>query len=212
MARLGGIDTQFFDDNGDPLSGGKLSFFDTGTDTPKTTYSDEDLTTPNTNPVVLDAYGVPGDIFFTGTAKIVLTDADDVQLRVMDPVDACCATEGGGGGEATPYWTFDTTVRTTSFAATAGTFYFADVNAAAGDITITLPASPAVGDRVGYANRAYHATRAVIIDGGSNIVIAGDYYGTSIEPEIIYGYFGFSFIYNGTNWLAYDSLNVVIIV
>ena len=38
---------QFFDDNGDPLSGGKVETYISGTSTPKATYSDEALTTPN---------------------------------------------------------------------------------------------------------------------------------------------------------------------
>ena len=86
MARYLNIDSQFFDNEGDPLSGGKLYFYDTGTTDAKTTYSDAAMSVANTNPVVLDAYGVPGDIFFAGTAKVVLKDADDVQLRSMDPV------------------------------------------------------------------------------------------------------------------------------
>lgn len=86
MARYLNIDSQFFDNEGDPLSGGKLYFYDTGTTDAKTTYSDVAMSVANTNPVVLDAYGVPGDIFFAGTAKVVLKDADDVQLRSMDPV------------------------------------------------------------------------------------------------------------------------------
>lgn len=88
MARYLNIDSQFFDNNGDPLSGGKLYFYDTGTTDAKNTYSDSAETTPNANPVVLDAYGVPGDIWFTGTAKVVLKDANDVTLRTMDPVTA----------------------------------------------------------------------------------------------------------------------------
>lgn len=86
MSRFLSIDSQFFDLNGDPLSGGKLYFYDTGTTDAKTTYSDSAETTPNANPLVLDAAGVPGDIWFTGTAKVVLKDADDVLVRSMDPV------------------------------------------------------------------------------------------------------------------------------
>jgi len=209
MARLGGIDTQFFDGNGDPLSGGFLYFFESGTSTPKTTYSDEDLTTENANPVELDAYGVPGDIFFTGTARIVLTDADDVQQRVMDPVDACCAAEGGGG-EATPYWTFVLPEKTASFNAVAGSFYIIDTNAASGDVTMTLPATPASGDRVGYAVRWYNIARDVIIDGGSNGIFMGAWASgqTTSQPTLSEGWWGYSMIYDGTRWVSYDSLFV----
>ena len=87
MARYLDISAQFFDNEGDPLTGGKLFFYDTGTTDLKDTYSDSAMTIENTNPVVLDAYGVPGDIFFSGTAKVVLKTSADVQLRSQDPVN-----------------------------------------------------------------------------------------------------------------------------
>jgi len=146
MARLGGIDSQYFNANGDPLSGGKLFFYDTGTLNLKTTYSNAAMTTPNANPVILDAAGVPGDIFFSGTAKIVLKDANDVQIRVVDPVEACCAESGGG-------LTYDTTVKTSSFTAVAGNFYFVDLGTTG--LTVTMPESPSVGDRVGVTIAQY---------------------------------------------------------
>ena len=87
MARYLDISAQFFDNEGDPLSGGKLFFYDTGTNDLKTTYSDVGQSVENTNPVVLEAYGVPGDIFFDGTAKVVLKTSADVLMREMDPVN-----------------------------------------------------------------------------------------------------------------------------
>jgi len=86
MARYLNIDSQFFDNNGDPLSGGGLYFYDTGTTDAKTVYSNVGMSIAHSQPVDLDAYGVPPDIYFTGTAKVVLKDADGVQLRSMDPV------------------------------------------------------------------------------------------------------------------------------
>lgn len=47
---------RFLDANGDPLSGGKLHTYLTGTSTPKATYSDSGGTL-NANPVILDAEG-----------------------------------------------------------------------------------------------------------------------------------------------------------
>lgn len=86
MARLGSIGTQYFDDNGDPLAGGKIYFYETGTTTLATTYSDEAETTENANPVILDAAGRQPDIFFTGQLKAVLKNADDVTIQTVDPV------------------------------------------------------------------------------------------------------------------------------
>lgn len=86
--RLGSVGTQYFDDNGDPLAGGKLYFYDTGTTDLATTYSDLAENTANANPVVLDAAGRQPDIFYTGSLKITLTDADDVVIETRDPVAA----------------------------------------------------------------------------------------------------------------------------
>lgn len=85
MARFG-LFEQYFDSSGDPLLGGKLYVYESGTTTPKDTYADVGYTTPNTNPIVLGADGRMPDVFFAGEAKIVLTDADDVQIAVLDPI------------------------------------------------------------------------------------------------------------------------------
>lgn len=76
----------YLDNNGSPLSGGKLFFYESGTLVAKNTYSGADETIPNTNPVLLDAAGRQPDIFFSGQAKIILTDVNDVQIDVADPV------------------------------------------------------------------------------------------------------------------------------
>lgn len=51
------IKQQFFDDNGDPLAGGKIYSYQAGTTTPQATYTDSTGATPNANPVILDAAG-----------------------------------------------------------------------------------------------------------------------------------------------------------
>jgi hypothetical protein len=86
MARFGEINAQYFDDAGDPLGSGKLYFYDTGTTTPKNTYSDINFTIPNPNPVILTAAGRQPNIFFDGVAKAILADKNDVQILVRDPV------------------------------------------------------------------------------------------------------------------------------
>lgn len=77
---------QFLDINGDPIVGGKMYYFKTGTSTPLTTFSDKDETTPNTHPVILDSSGRLPNVFFTGSAKQVLDDSNDVQIWERDPV------------------------------------------------------------------------------------------------------------------------------
>lgn len=199
MARLGGIDSQFFDANGDPLSGGKLNFYDSGTTNRKTTYSNAALSTANANPVVLDAAGVPPNIFFTGTAKIVLTDADDVVIRTLDPVEACCAEGGGGGG----LYTIDTTVRTANFTAVAGNYYIA-APLSESSITMTLPASPSAGDIVGV--RHYDQTTQVFInENGSKIEYQSsgvDFVLNSTQNSIAQGYVVLVYVDSDYGWMV----------
>jgi len=69
-----------------PSSGAQLFFYETGTTTPKDTYSDSAGTTPNANPVVANSVGVFPDIFISGTYKVVLKNTDGVQQWAADPV------------------------------------------------------------------------------------------------------------------------------
>lgn len=85
MARFT-YNNQYLDSSGEPLAGGKLYFYESGTTTPFTTYSDVAQTVANTNPVVLDAGGYMGDVFFSGSCKLVIKDSDDVQIDVVDPI------------------------------------------------------------------------------------------------------------------------------
>ena len=64
--------------NGHPLDGAKLYFFETGTKTPKDTYSDTNFATPNTNPVIADSQGQFGNIFMQGAYRVRLDNKNDV--------------------------------------------------------------------------------------------------------------------------------------
>lgn len=86
MARFGSLDTQYFDDAGNPLVSGKIYFYETGTTTPKNTYADPSYAIPNANPVILTAAGRQPNIFFPGAAKAILAKSDDTQILVRDPV------------------------------------------------------------------------------------------------------------------------------
>ena len=82
---------------------GKLFFYVSGTSAPLTTYADEDETIPNTNPVLLDAVGRVPNVWFTAKARVVLQDADDVQVWERDPV-------GIDGGGLTGFSTYDASI------------------------------------------------------------------------------------------------------
>ncbi|MCK5446331.1 MAG: hypothetical protein KAI73_11960, partial [Rhodospirillaceae bacterium] len=76
---------QFLDSAGDPLISGKMYYFESGTDTPKATFADVNMTIQNTHPVILTGDGRLPNVFLIGTARMKLTDADDVQLWDIDP-------------------------------------------------------------------------------------------------------------------------------
>lgn len=84
-----GIGQQFFDDNGVPLAGGLIYTYQAGSSTPLATYTTNNGTIANANPIVLDASGrVPQEIWlFTGFSyKFVLKNADDVLIQTLDNI------------------------------------------------------------------------------------------------------------------------------
>lgn len=89
LSPVGGAGAQFFDNNGEPLSGGKLYTYDAGTTTPKTTYTSSTGATPHTNPIVLDAAGrVSGSseiwLTYDQPYKFILKTSDDVTLWTVN--------------------------------------------------------------------------------------------------------------------------------
>ena len=86
MSRFGNLADQYFDDAGDPLVNGKITFYETNTTTLKTTYADINLSIANSNPVLLSAAGRQPNIFFDGVAKAVLATSSGVQIEVRDPI------------------------------------------------------------------------------------------------------------------------------
>jgi hypothetical protein len=87
---IGGNGQQFLDNNGSPLSGGKLYTYAAGTTTPLTTYSDGGGTTPNTNPIILDSGGrvASGGLWlvYGSPYKIVLKTSADVLVSTLDNI------------------------------------------------------------------------------------------------------------------------------
>lgn len=86
---------QFFDSNGDPLSGGKVYFYEAGTTTPKDTFTDQTGDTANANPVILDAAG-RAQIWMSGSYKVVVKDSSDVTIDTTDVL-----TVGSASGDST---------------------------------------------------------------------------------------------------------------
>ncbi len=79
--------SQFFDTNGNPLSGGKVYTYEAGPGetSSRVTFTDESRQVENTNPVILDASG-KASIYLDGKYKIIVTDANDVSVWSKDNV------------------------------------------------------------------------------------------------------------------------------
>lgn len=78
---------QYTDASGNPGSGYRLYFYQTGTTTPITIYSDSAFATPTANPAIADSAGQWDAIYVnTGSYKVVMKSAADVTIRTADPV------------------------------------------------------------------------------------------------------------------------------
>ena len=77
---------QLLDNNGDPLSGGKLFAYEAGTSTPKDTFTDESGDTANTNPVILDSSGRADVWLEAGEYKFSLFDSADNLIKTVDNI------------------------------------------------------------------------------------------------------------------------------
>lgn len=84
-----GAGAQLFDDNGDPLAGGKIYVYKAGTTTPATTYTTPTGSNANTNPIVANANGrLENEIWFAQgePCKFVLKRADETLIATYDNI------------------------------------------------------------------------------------------------------------------------------
>lgn len=91
LSPVAGAGWQFFDNNGNPLSGGKLFTYAAGTTTNQTTYTSSSGNTAHTNPIILDSAGrVPGgsEVWLVNGQryKFLTKTSADVQLWGADNV------------------------------------------------------------------------------------------------------------------------------
>lgn len=71
------------DTSGNPLAGGKVYSYEVGTTTPKALYTDATLTTPASNPVILDANG-QALVYGSGAYKLVVYTSANVLTYTRD--------------------------------------------------------------------------------------------------------------------------------
>jgi uncharacterized protein YjbI with pentapeptide repeats len=89
LSYLAGAGWQFFDNNGIPLSGGKLYSYAAGTTTPQTTYTSMAGNIAHTNPIILDSAGrVAEEIWLTigQSFKFTLATSTNVEIWTKDNI------------------------------------------------------------------------------------------------------------------------------
>lgn len=90
LSPIGGVGAQFFDNDGNVLSGGLIYTYAAGTSTPATTYTTSNGSIAHSNPIVLDSAGrVPtGEIWLADGVnyKFVLKDSNDVLIATYDNI------------------------------------------------------------------------------------------------------------------------------
>lgn len=108
LSLLAGAGWQFLDDNANPLTGGLLYTYAAGTTTPLATYTSSSGSTPNTNPIVLDAAGrVSQEVWLTTTSdyKFILKNSTGVTIWTKDDIpgglssDAVTFLQDGTGAD-----------------------------------------------------------------------------------------------------------------
>jgi hypothetical protein len=91
LSSFAGAGAQFFDDNGNPLTGGKVYTYAAGTTTPLATYTTSAGTVANANPIILDAAGrTPNEIWLVaGTLyKFIVQTSVNVLVGTYDGLPA----------------------------------------------------------------------------------------------------------------------------
>lgn len=93
-----------FDNNGQPLSGGKVYTYNAGTTTPKLTWTDQLKAVASANPIILDSNG-RALVFGDGVYKLVATTSADVAVFTEDNLQYLGSDETvlyGGSSSGSP--------------------------------------------------------------------------------------------------------------
>ena len=188
------------DANGAPYSGAKLKFYDSGTTTPKTVYSDSGLLTALGATVYCDAGGCPVTTeggstktkIYTGIAayKVIITDSADVTIATYDAIKGALDTSTFSITSAAPEFPVVAKATTTWSVdvAAPGTLY--NANPTGGSQVVTFPSAVTAGDNFvfgirhngqGSTNTVTYQTVAgqTIKEGGGAAAISGTLTGYS---------------------------------
>ena len=189
---------QFFDDNGDPLSGGKIFTYAAGTTTPKTTYTDYTGGTAHANPIILDAAGrPPSEVWLTyGDAyKFILKDSLDTLVGTFDHIDGIPPINinlvrlyGSTSGYIDLVAPAVAGANTVTFPAATGTVALTSSPTFTGTTTVaTLTASENITGAKTVSGRLLSASQTVSVDGYLYMGGTGQITGTTLTISNVTG-------------------------
>lgn len=172
------------DSNGDPVSGAKIKFYDAGTTTPRTVYSNSALSSSLGSIVYCGSDGLPvasqGSStevsVYTGTSayKVVITDDSDVEIATYDNLLGALDTSSFLTTSSTSTLSLPVVSKTSDYTIVAGDrSKVINANATGGDITLTMTAATTLGD--GFNVEVKHAGTAnsVILSTGQTFAYSG---------------------------------------
>lgn len=187
LSPIGGAASQFFDDNGDPLSGGKILTYVAGTTTPQTTYTSFTGSTPHTNPIILDAAGrVPGgEIWLTDGVqyKFIIKTLTDVQIGSYDNIVAVPAVPSLSASAITytpPFTGGAATNVQAKLAQTVSVKDFGAVGDGVVDDTAAIVNAFAVSSNVYFPAGLYNIASSTILDINNKTFVGDGYVASQI--------------------------------
>jgi len=181
LSPVGGVAGQFFDNNGNPLTGGKLYTYVAGTTTPQATYTTSAGSTAHANPIVLDSAGrVPsGEIWITASQvyKFALYTSANVLIGTYDNITGINGTGIATDAAAVSYTPAGTgavvTTVQSKFRETVSVFDFmtaaqisgVKANTAGVDVTAAIQAAINTDKQVFFPAGTYTVTSPIFVSG-----------------------------------------------
>lgn len=203
---------QFFDGNGDPLSGGKIYWYEAGTTNLKNTWRDQGEVQTHTNPIILNNDGTVPDgsggrtaIWIRGSYKLVIKDSNDATISTHDNINEYDQLDWTGLTATIADLNSTTTTtlsKNTTYAVVIGDrnkTILADATSAG--FTINLPAAATVGNRFRiWIKKIDTTTNIVTIDGNASETIDGQ---TTFDLSDYNDFVGLQC--DGSNWKLISS-------
>lgn len=135
----------------------------------------------------------------SSTDDVTLEAGSNITLTPSGDTITIASTASGGGGGGLSW---QSTLKTANFTATANEGYFVDVSS--GSVTVTMPSSPSVGDNVGIVDvKGSSQTNAITITSSNNIQ------GASADKTLGYERGAVNLVYSGSTdgWVVSSAAN-----